>query len=373
MRATKKARSKISRSKSSGRLLRANKSLTQKRHLPPGTLVHVGERASGPVRVSLMEYDGFRVREASDLTRDELLKLPETTGNLWIHVEGLHDLAIVEALGKRFQLHPLVLEDLVNAAQRPKVEDTGEYLFFVVRMLRYSEETAEVGSEQMGLILGPNFLLTFRESTGSELDDVRERVRKAKGRIRSAGVDYLAYCLVDTVVDDFFVTLEKLAEKLELLEEELVIKPTTETLESIHRLKTDMIFLRRTVWPMREVINRLLMSGGGLVKDATVLYWRDVYDHTIHAIDTMETYREILSGMLDIYLSSMSNRLNRIMKVLTLIATIFIPLTFMTGWYGMNFKTMPELEWQWGYASFTCLVVLVVAMMLISFRRQDWL
>ncbi len=287
-------------------------------------------------------------------------------------MEGLHDLEIVEAIGKRFHLHPLVLEDLVNATQRPKMEDAGDYLFFVLKMLHYTEETAEMGSEQIGLVLGHNFLLTFRETQGNEFDEVRERIRSGKGRARKAGPDYLAYCLVDTVVDDYFVILEKLAEKIEILEEELVTSPTTDTLDVIHHLKTDMIFLRRTIWPLREIVNRLVVSDGALIKDTTLPYWRDVYDHTIHAIDTMETYRDVLSGMLDIYLSGISNRLNEIMKVLTLIATIFIPLTFMTGWYGMNFKKMPELEWQWGYPTFIALAGAVVTMMLIFFKRKNW-
>jgi Mg2+ and Co2+ transporter CorA len=291
MRLAKKTRVKVNRSKSSKKLFRANKKLTAKRHLPPGTLMHVGEKASGEVRVSLMEYNDKEVNEASGLTAERILQLPESTNNRWIHVEGLHDLSVIEAIGKRFNVHPLVLEDVVNTGQRPKAEDSGDYLFFVIKMLHYPESTCEMESEQ---------------------------------------------------------------------------------LETIHRLKTDMIFLRRSVWPLREIINRLILSDGGLVRHSSVPYWRDVYDHTIHAIETMETYREIVSGMLDIYLSSMSNKLNQTMKILTLIATVFIPLTFMTGWYGMNFKNMPELQWEWGYPVFIGVVVIVVASILVFFRRNNW-
>ena len=373
MRLAKKTRPKVNRDQSSRKLFRANRKLAEKRHLPPGTLVHLGEKAIQAVRVSLTEYNVNQVNEASDLTAEQILKLPESQNNRWIHVEGLHDLPIIEAIGKRFKVHPLVLEDLVNTGQRPKAEDSGDYMFFVVKMLHYNEDTSEMESEQLGFVLGPGYLLTFRESQGIEFNDLRERIRSGKGRLRTSGVDYLAYCLVDSVVDDYFATLERLAEKIEIIEEELVTNPTADTLENIHRLKTDMIFLRRSVWPLREIINRLILSDGGLVTHASVPYWRDVYDHTIHAIETMETYREILSGMLDIYLSSMSNRLNQTMKVLTLIATVFIPLTFMTGWYGMNFKNMPELQWEWGYPSFIGLVVIVVGVILLYFRRNDWI
>jgi magnesium transporter len=373
MRSATKSRAKANLSKSSKKLLRANKKLSLTRHLPPGTLVHVGERTAEKVRISLMQYDANEVNEVPCLTAEQILKLPESKSNLWIHVEGLQDLSIVESIGKRFGLHPLVLEDLVNTAQRPKAEDSGDYMFFVIKMLHYTEDTCEMESEQMGFVLGSRFLLTFRESQGCEFNDLRGRITSGKGRVRTSGVDYLAYCLVDTVVDDYFVSLEKLAERIEVLEEDLVTDPSPDTLELIHRLKTDMIFLRRSIWPLREIVNRLIMSDGGLVQHTSVPYWRDVYDHTIHAIETMETYREILSGMLDIYLSSMSNRLNQTMKVLTLIATVFIPLTFMTGWYGMNFKNMPELQWAWGYPGFAGLVGLVVAFILTFFRRNKWI
>lgn len=372
MRLAKKARVKGNRSKSSKKLFRANKKLTAKSHLPPGTLMHVGEKASGEVSVSLMEYNDKEVNEESGLTVEQILQLPESTNNRWIHVEGLHDLSVIEAIGKRFNVHPLVLEDVVNTGQRPKAEDSGDYLFFVIKMLHYPESTCEMESEQLGFVLGGSFLLTFRESQGPEFDEIRERIRSGKGRLRTAGVDYLAYALVDSVVDDYFVTLERLAERIEILEDDLVTDPTADTLETIHRLKTDMIFLRRSVWPLREIINRLILSDGGLVRHSSVPYWRDVYDHTIHAIETMETYREIVSGMLDIYLSSMSNKLNQTMKILTLIATVFIPLTFMTGWYGMNFKNMPELQWEWGYPVFIGVVVIVVASILVFFRRNNW-
>ena len=202
---------------------------------------------------------------------------------------------------------------------------------------------------------------------------MRERLKGGNVRIRKSGADYLAYCLIDTVVDNYFAILEKLSEKMEVLEEELVKNPGRETLQGIHRMKTDMIYLRRSIWPLREVVNTLGRGESALIKDSTLPYLRDVYDHTIHAIDTLETFRDIVSGMLDIYLSSVSNRLNEIMKVLTIIATIFIPLTFLSGWYGMNFKDMPELAWRWGYPMVICIALTVAAIMLIYFKRKKWL
>ena len=252
------------------------------------------------------------------------------------------------------------------------MEDLEDYLFIVVRMLDFDEKAGEISSQQISLILGSNYLISFQESPTSLFDPIRERIRAGKGRIRKNGPDYLAYTLLDSVVDNYFVLLEQLGEKLEFLEEQLVTTPTPDTLQVIHKLKTYMIFMRKSVWPLREVINRLLDGESTLIKSSTVPYLRDVYDHTIHAIDTMETSRDIISGMLDIYLSSISYRLNEVMKVLTILATLFIPLTFVAGWYGMNFKHMPELEWRYGYPMVILVAVCVAIGMLIYFKRKRW-
>ncbi len=253
------------------------------------------------------------------------------------------------------------------------MEDAGNYLFIVLKVLDYSEESDEISLMQLSLIITPTVLVSFQEKEGKLFDSVRERLKGGNARIRKGGADYLAYCLMDTVVDNYFAILEGLSEKIEGLEEELVKNPSRDTLQGIHRLKTDMIYLRRSIWPLREVVNTMGRGESALIKESTLPYLRDVYDHTIHAIDTLETLRDIVSGMLDIYLSSVSNRLNEIMKVLTIIATIFIPLTFLSGWYGMNFKDMPELTWRWGYPMVIAVSLTVATAMLIFFRRKRWL
>jgi magnesium transporter len=264
------------------------------------------------------------------------------------------------------------LEDILNTDQRPKIEDFDDYIYIVLRLINYNQDR-EVTSEQISLILGRNFVISLQESDGEVFAPILERLRTSKGRIRKSGADYLVYTLMDLIVDNYFVVLEKFGEALEYLEEEVVTKPSTQTLQDIHRFKYDMIMLRKSVWPLREVIGRLERRESDLIQEATGIYFKDVYDHTIVAIDNIETYRDILSGMLDIYLSSISNRLNEIMKVLTIIATIFMPLTFLAGVYGMNFKHMPELEWTWGYPASLGLMLVISLSMLIYFRKKKWL
>ncbi len=369
----KKSQSKMLGPEPDGRLGRASASRARKKGLPPGTLVHTGKQFPEKTQISIMDYSETQLKETENAAVQDLRACREAPTTSWVNVEGLRQIEVIESIGKVFQLHPLVLEDIVNTNQRPKVEDHDEYLFIVIKMLSYNEQTTEIEVEQMSLILGKDYLLTFQETPGDDFDGLKERMRAGKERIRRNGPDYLAYSLIDLVVDNYFVILEKLAERIELLEEELVAHPTPKTLGVLHRLKMDLIFLRRSVWPLREVINRLAIGDTALIKQATLPYLRDLYDHTIHVIDTMETYRDIVSGMLDIYLSSISNRLNEIMKVLTMIATIFIPLTFLAGWYGMYFKSMPEYEWRWGYPMVIAVSVAVTIAMLIFFRRKKWL
>jgi magnesium transporter len=350
----------------------AIKKRAKKSGLPPGAMVHVGKERTEKVRISVMAYDESQVVE------EEVKDVKEVRGYLnkhtvtWINVDGVHRVEVIEDIGNLFGLHPLITEDVVNTTQRSKMEDLEDYLFIVVRMLDFDEKAGEISSQQISLILGSNYLISFQESPTSLFDPIRERIRAGKGRIRKNGPDYLAYTLLDSVVDNYFVLLEQLGEKLEFLEEQLVTTPTPDTLQVIHKLKTYMIFMRKSVWPLREVINRLLDGESTLIKSSTVPYLRDVYDHTIHAIDTMETSRDIISGMLDIYLSSISYRLNEVMKVLTILATLFIPLTFLAGWYGMNFKNMPELEWRYGYPMVILVAICVAIGMLIYFKRKRW-
>jgi magnesium transporter len=239
-------------------------------------------------------------------------------------------------------------------------------------MLTYDDELKEIKGEQVSLILSENFVLSFQERPGDIFDLIRERLRNAKGRIRKMGADYLAYALVDAVVDQYFVILEKVGERIEELEESLTRNTKPETMQEIHRLKREMIYLRKSIWPLRESISGLEKSESALINKATLKYLRDVYDHTIQIIDTVETFRDMLSGMHDTYLTNISNRMNEIMKVLTIIATIFIPMTFIAGIYGMNFKFMPELEWRWGYLAVWVVLVSVALIMVVYFKRKKW-
>jgi magnesium transporter len=349
------------------------KKRSEKTGLPPGTLVHIGEKKAETPKITIMDYDETHFQEKEIKTIEECFLFKDTPTVTWINIDSLHQVEILEKLGECYGFHPLVLEDILNTDQRPKMEDYGEYLYIVLRILNYNDKSGEIESEQISLILGPNFIISFQEKEGTFFNPVRERIRNGKGRIRKMGPDYLAYALLDVIVDNYFVIMEKLGEKIEFLEEELVTQPGPETLQTIHHLKREMIFFRKAVWPLREVIGSLERGESPLIKGTSRVYLRDVYDHTIQVIDTIETFRDMVSGMLDIYLSSISNRLNAVMKVLTIIATIFMPLTFIAGIYGMNFKYMPELEWRWGYPVVWFAVVLISVSMLIYFRKKRWL
>jgi len=354
-------------------MLRLFRRASNKVGLPPGTLVHIGEKRTEKVRITVIDYDETQFQEKEVETIEECFPFKDKPTVTWINIDGIHEVEIIEKIGKHFEIHPLVLEDILNTGQQPKMEDLEQYVLVILKMLFYDEETKEINPEQVSLILGPNFLITFQEREGDVFNHIRDRIRKAKGRIRKTKADYLTYSLIDTIVDHYYVVLEKLGEWIEGLEEELVGNPTPETLQTIHTLKRELIFLRRSVWPLREAVISLERGESTLIHESTGIYLRDVYDHTIQVIDTIETFRDMVSGMLDVYLSSISNRMNEVMKVLTIIATIFIPLTFVAGIYGMNFKYIPELEWHWGYAGALILMGLIAFVMLLYFRRKRWL
>ncbi len=278
----------------------------------------------------------------------------------------------MEKLGDCFRLHPLVLEDILNTDQRPKIEDYGEDLFIVLKILSYDEQTEEIAAEQVSLVLRPEVVLSFQEKVGDAFAGVKERLRNGKGRLRKMGADSLVYALLDLVVDHYFAVLERLGERIESLEANLLADPSTSTLQKIQNLKREMLFLRKWVWPMREVLSSLERGDFSVIQESTRIYLRDVYDHTIQVMDTIEIFRDMLSGMVDIYLSSLNNRMNAVMKVLTIIATIFMPLTFLAGVYGMNFKYMPELEWRWGYPFALLFMALIAGVMLVIFWRKKW-
>jgi magnesium transporter len=350
------------------------KKASKKVGLPPGTLIHVGEKRAEQVRISIIDYDETQFQEKEAKTVEECFPFKDKPTVTWINIDGLHDVEIIEKIGKHFGLHSLLLEDILHTEQRPKMEDFEDYLFIVLKMLYYDQEEHEIiQAEQVSLILGANFVLSFQEREGDVFNVIRDRIRTGKGRIRKAGADYLAYSLVDAIVDNYFIILERLGEKIESIEEELVTNPTPETLQTIHHLKREMIFLRKSVWPLREVINVLERGESALIQESTGIYLRDLYDHTIQVIDSIETFRDMVSGMLDIYLSSISNKMNEVMKVLTIIATVFIPLTFIAGIYGMNFEYMPELGWRWGYPVVWLVIVAVIITMVFYFRKKKWI
>ncbi|MFU8855840.1 MAG: magnesium/cobalt transporter CorA, partial [Deferrisomatales bacterium] len=335
--------------------------------LPPGTLVHIGEPAAGPSTVSLLEYgpDGFEERALSGM--QEVAACLETPAVSWIDVCGVHDVDAVGLVGSALGLHPLVQEDIVNTRQRPKAEVYDGHLFVVLQMIRYDAEGGRLDTEQVSLVLGPRYVATFQERPGDVFEAVRQRIRSGKGRMRRQGPDYLAHALMDVVVDHYFLALEALEDQLEDLEEALLQKPGPETLKAIHDLKRVMVALRKGVWPLRELLSNLERSESELIAPSTRPYFRDIYDHSIQVIDTVESFRDVLSGYLDIYLTSVSNRMNEIMKVLTVVATVFIPLTFIAGVYGMNFEHMPELGWRWAYPALWGVMVVLGRGMLLVF------
>ena len=349
------------------------KKRTQKSGLPPGTLIHIGEKRTEKVKIRIMDYSEIGLEEAEAETIEACFPFKDKPTNTWINIEGIHDVRVLERLGECYGFHSLILEDILNTDQRPKMEDHGEYIYVVLKMLN-SDKNNSVVIEQISLLLGKNFVISLQEGLeGDVFNPVRERIRSGKGRIRKMGSDYLAYALLDSIVDNYFIVLEKLGEKIEVLEEELITNPKRETLHAIHNLKREMIFLRKSVWPLREVISGLERGESSLISKSTQIFLRDLYDHTIQVIDTVEAFRDMLSGMLDIYLSSVSNKMNEVMKVLTIIATIFIPLTFIAGVYGMNFRNMPEIEWQWGYPLSLLIMGGVAIIMLIFFRKKRWI
>ncbi len=339
--------------------------------LPPGSLIHVGERRTEGVSASLIRYDPDNFSEEKSLTPADVCALPAYQGVTWVNTDGLGDTEAIRQIGECFGIHSLTLEDILNTQQRPKKEEFDTYLFIVLKMLYLSD--GEVNAEQISLVLKDDVVLSFQEQEGDVFDQVRNRIRNKKGRIRSLPASYLLYALIDSIVDGYFIVLESVAEQIENLHEELLENPTTDTLRTIHCLRQDIIFIRKSIWPLREVVSGLERDESGLIGESTLIYYRDVYDHTIQIVESLEGYRDVVSGMLDIYLSTASNRMNEIMKVLTIIATIFIPLSFVAGVYGMNFINMPELAWAWGYPAALLLMFAVASVMLVFFRRKGWL
>ncbi|MFH1531936.1 MAG: magnesium/cobalt transporter CorA [Pseudomonadota bacterium] len=346
---------------------------SHKRGLSPGTLVHVGDRKIEHARLRLVDYDDTRITERELTTLDECLPFKNQPTVTWLNVDGLHDTDVVSRIGEVFGIHALVLEDIVNTAQRPKLEDFGDYLYVVCKMLHWDDGAKEVRSEQLSVLLGPGWVISFQEQVGDVFEPLRVRIREHRGRVRRAGPGYLAFALLDAVVDNYFEILERISEELEPLEERVMADPDAASVQVLHKWKREALHLRRAVAPLREVAAALARDEHPLIPPETTPFLRNVHDHTLQVADTVDGIREMLSSLLDLHLTMVSNRMNEVMKVLTVIATLFIPLTFVAGVYGMNFEGMPELGWGWTYPlGFWTLMAVVAGGLIWFFRRKRW-
>jgi len=338
---------------------------------PPGTLYYSGSLKDQEIRITLIEFNETEYFEDEFVNLDECLSHVKPKLVKWINVEGVHDTALIEKLGKMYDLHPLTLEDIVHVDQRPKFEDYDDYVLTIMKMISYD---TEVKSEQLSLILLKNTVISFQEAvSGDAFDIIRNRLRQAKGRVRKLGADYLFYALMDAVVDCYFNAIERIGDKLEIIEEEIISEPTRESLVQLYSLKREVIYLRKQVWPLRDMVSNLIRTENTLMSDNTQIFLRDLQDHTTRIIDTVETYRDLLSGIMDIHLSTNSNKMNEVMKVLTIMSSIFIPVTFIAGVYGMNFDNMPEIHTKNGYYITWAVMLAVILGLVFYFKRKKWM
>jgi magnesium transporter len=337
---------------------------------PPGTLFYTGEQ-SGKVKITLIEFNEQEFFEQEFYNLAECISHVKDNMTKWINVEGVHDIQLIEEIGKLYNLHALTLEDIVHIEQRPKFEDYDHYLLTVMKMIMY---TTKATSEQLSLVLLENTVISFQEPQGGDaFDIIRTRLRQSKGRVRKLGADYLFYALMDAVVDWYFNAVEKIGDKISDVEEEIIHHSDKRSLIKLYHLKREIIYLRKQVWPVRDMISNLIRSESPFMTENTQLFLRDLQDHSTRIIDTVETYRDLMSGMMDIYLSNNANRMNEVMKVLTIISTIFIPVTFIAGVYGMNFEFMPELRSPYGYAAVWVVMLSVMGGLAMYFKRKKWM
>lgn len=341
---------------------------------PPGALTFVGEPKADTL-ATLIEYGA----DAQDWRQTEFRDLAESEGFSpahpiqWLDVHGLGNIELLEEIGRRYRLHPLTLEDILNTEQRPKVELYDHYLYVVAKLVRYEADSEQIHADQISIVLGSRFVLLFQERPTGTFDELRQRLQQNKGVARQLGADYLAYALLDKVVDRYFGVIEELGEDAEMLEDEMIGKPGRELLQRIHAFRSELLHLRRSLWPLRDMLNALQRDDGNYFQQETRLYLRDIYDNSIHLIESMETLRDLAASLTDLHMSYQSNRLNREMRFLTVIATIFMPLTFIAGVYGMNFENMPELKWHWGYYAVLGVMGAIGAAMGLFFWRRRWL
>ncbi|SMO43377.1 magnesium/cobalt transporter CorA [Fodinibius sediminis] len=360
--------------------------LTRRKQLPsqkpgtaPGTVEYVGHQKVEEVIISLYDYDEDHIDQLSVTDIEECRPYLENPTKTWIHVKGLHDTEKLKSIWSFFDLHPLIQEDIVNTGQHPKMETYGNCIFFVLRMFTYSNEQKELHSEQISIVLGPNYVLSFQETDLDHFRPILNRLSVQGGRLRIHPVDYLAYALLDTVVDHYFSALDNIGDTIIQIEDGLFEDGNKDLLHRIHRVRRETALFRKSIRPLREAINAAIRDPSDLISDNTRLYLRDVYDHIIQVIDTMESYRDMVLSLHDLYMSNLSNKMNEVMKVLTIIATIFIPLTFIAGIYGMNFNpeaspyNMPELNTYWGYPASLILMALIAVAMIFYFKEKEWL
>ena len=339
----------------------------------PGTMVHIGIQKAESTRISLIDYDLATVTEKKLNRISEVFPSFQSETISWTNIDGLHNMELFTELSKELKLHPLLMEDILDTGQRPKLEIYSDHLLVILKMITWNDQEKRIDFEQVSFVLGKNYLLSFQEHQGDVFEHVRLRISNPQSRIRKMGADYLLYSLLDAIVDNYFLMLSTVGDQIEELEEELIENPSNDILSIIHHLKRDVLFLRKSIWHLRTVISNLNREDFQYITPELHTYLRDIYDNTVQVMDTIETYREIISGMLDIYLSSLSNRMNQVMKVLTIFAAIFIPLTFVAGVYGMNFQYMPELSYKWAYPIWWVIVIIITVGMVLYFKKKKWL
>ena len=336
---------------------------------PPGTLVHIGEKMNGNIKISQITYDkeGLEEYVIPDVINIEL----DATRNNWIDIQGLHDVDVIAKLGKKYDIHSLVLEDIVNTEHRPKIEEYEDYVFIILKTISGLEGNNEL--EQVSILLGKNYVFTFQEGNINNLGNIRERLKNQKGKLRTHSCDFLAYSIIDALIDKYFLLTDQYADTIQHLEDEIIHSPDKDSLLKLQKMKNEVANIRKTIYPVREIINRFEKVDNDFMDQSTTIYLRDIYDHAIQIIEAIDTYRETLSGLIEVYLSNLSNRMNEVMKVLTIIATIFIPLSFLAGVFGMNFVYMPELGWRYSYPIFIISMCLIATSMLYFFKKKGWI
>jgi magnesium transporter len=341
--------------------------------LSPGSLIYVGKRNYERSFIEFLKYNCKKIEEKNIKNVEDSFKLKENKSNTWINVVGLSDEEVIEKIGEKYKIHPLVLEDILHTEQRPKIEFFDNYIFIVLKTMSHNKKENKINFEQLSILLGNHFVITFQEKKSNIFDALKKRLNDEKSKLRQMNSDYLAHGILDIVIDNYFLILEKFGNDIELFEDELMIEPLTKTLNEVYQLKRELLFLRKSVFPLKDVVTKLERSESKLIDDKTKFYLKDIYDHVVQVIETVDTQRDLVMGLLELYDSRVSQRMNEVIKVLTIISTIFIPLTFIAGIYGMNFKFMPELSWEWGYY-FTLMLMIVAGIgMIIFFKRKKWI